>query len=137
MSASSTPTDRDALRRGIANLDDQHAQIASLAREAEYLARAGYTPALHRLLNELSLRLKEHFDDEEALLEALDYEQLAHHSEAHLALIENLAELLMGVTRGAVAALDVQRFISSQLTAHFLSGDAAVDSFFQRVLHHT
>ncbi len=122
------------LRRDADHLDAQHAQIASLAREAEFLARAGYTPALHRLLHELSLRLKEHFEDEEALLQTLAYADLSHHTEAHLALIESLAELLVAVSRGAAAAIDVQRFISGQLTAHFLTGDAAVESFIRAEL---
>ena len=119
----------EKLKRTARELDDQHAQIACLAREAEFLARAGYAPALHRLLNELSLRLKEHFEDEERLLQVLEYDALDAHVDAHLALTEGLANLLMSVSRGAAAAMDVQKFIAGQLRGHFLTGDADVDQF--------
>lgn len=117
------------LTRAARNLDDQHAQIASLARQAEFLAGAGYAPALHSLLNELSERLQEHFEDEERLLQTLDFGALEDHRDSHLALGKGLATLLAAASQDSAAETDVQQYISGQLRAHFLAGDADVDLF--------
>ncbi|MCB1954496.1 MAG: hemerythrin domain-containing protein [Rhodocyclaceae bacterium] len=126
----SKPADKlTQLKRAARNLDDQHAQIASLARQAEFLAGAGYAPALQSLLNELSERLQEHFEDEERLLQTLDFGALDAHKDSHLDLGKGLAGLLKAVSEEAAAATDVQQYISGQLRAHFLAGDADVDLF--------
>lgn len=126
----SKPADKlSQLKRAARNLDDQHAQIASLARQAEFLAGAGYAPALHSLLNELSARLQEHFEDEERLLRTLAFGALEAHMALHVALGRGLSDLLTAASKDAAAAMDVQQYISGQLRAHFLAGDADVDLF--------
>ncbi|MCB1954495.1 MAG: hypothetical protein KDG55_02405 [Rhodocyclaceae bacterium] len=110
-------------------LDTQHARILVLAREALDLAIEYKVDGLHRALDLLHKRLNEHFEDEERLLQELQFEGLVDHCESHMALMERFAELLVQVATGGASTGEVVKFIEGPIKGHFGITDAPIDLF--------
>jgi hemerythrin-like metal-binding protein len=75
------------------------------------------------LLAHLLRFLAAHFGDEERLMKAMEYPELAVHQQEHEKCSGKLAELVSAVTSGELGAADCAPFIRDWLHNHLLGSD--------------
>lgn len=97
---------RDHLALGVPELDEQHRQLAVLINriaEASGVADAGpeaaADPAVAALLEKLYRETRRHFEQEEALMAAVDYPGAAEHRREHVMLLGELKSWSLQVRR--------------------------------------
>ena len=90
----------DKIRTGITQVDEQHAQLIEIYNELDDAFRQGKA---HRQMSEILARLyqytKEHFRDEERLLERHGFGDLAHHRHEHERLAKKLRKFVVRYRR--------------------------------------
>ncbi len=117
----------DALRTGIEEIDSQHEVLIDIHNE---LVEAMQKNHGNRVMNEILARLfqysKEHFQDEEALLEAHHYPELQKHRQRHLDLVKSIRRYIFRHTRsGERITHEMVDFIGKWITDHIMVEDMA------------
>lgn len=115
-----------AYESGHPEIDHQHRELFELvnALVAATLGRQDDPERIHELLDALLAHLREHFSDEESLLERLGCERLAQQREAHAALLTRAVELREQALAGTVQPGSLVEFLCKELIAgHVLTTD--------------
>ena len=81
---------------GIDSIDDQHKRIIQFYNKLVHSFNNDACDA-HLVLDELVNYTKFHFTNEEKFLEKINYPQFEEHQKKHLAIIEDLMNLIMGL----------------------------------------
>lgn len=115
----------DALSVGISQVDDQHKKLLGFVNDLHdaMKARRG-RDAVGDVLNGLVAYTKEHFGNEEALMQASGYPRLAQHQQQHRALTQQVDDLLAKQRAGQITvSLDTMNFIRDWLQNHIQRSD--------------
>ena len=117
--------------KALADVAHQHARLAQhIATVRHSLEQGGEWSALAVKLDEAIKVLREHFSDEEALMEAREYPDLKEHAQQHAAILQRV-ESLRGQceakqTELAPVLLD---FLQHSLERHESTADRAFEQF--------
>lgn len=122
----------DRLQVDGAQIDKQHRQLFALCDCLPAQASTG-TPAAHRdlheILNDFAALLNSHFADEEALLELNKCPGLIEHQREHIAIQEQVADLLCSCMSRGVDLHSLQAIIKNYLGTHIVDWDLKDKAF--------
>jgi hemerythrin len=112
--------------------DEQHKKLINLINQLHDAMKAGKAiEQLSSVLNELDLYTKQHFKEEEMMMERHGYPGLPIQKQAHALFIKKISEFKTDVTGSSVTAtLNVMTFLRDWLTRHILDTDKKYGSFF-------
>ncbi len=114
------------LETGVELLDDQHKRLFALINalhEAIHATGDEYETVADALY-ELTEYVTEHFEDEEALMEANGYELLAAHHEMHRRLTQKTLGYMARYVNGDTVSLsELVEFLNSWLQSHIVEQD--------------
>lgn len=113
---------------GNPTIDEGHKELFRLASEVIDVAvmPEGDPDRLSQKVDELLAHVAQHFRDEEAILERLDYAQLTNHRRAHAGLLRRAATLKARVEAGRAGLGAIVEFLSQDVVAkHMLTVDRA------------
>ena len=104
---------------GIHEIDEQHAELASLLNDLVDVLRNGedHTAILHRIIRYAEF----HFATEERLMAANDYAGSAQHRDAHRRLLDDIRNL--GLERDGVSVSLILRYLQEWLLRHVDGAD--------------
>jgi hemerythrin len=117
---------------GIELIDDEHARLFELANEAQQLMQDNYTPDKYdyivSILSGLKDYAKQHFDDEEAYMESIQYKRLFTQKMDHQAFIAKLEEMNLDSIddNQEKTILDILTFLNEWLVQHILEKDILI-----------
>lgn len=111
---------------GVARLDDHHRRLIDLANQLGEAIAAGDTEQVTgAVLGELIRYVYYHFGEEERLMEAVGYAELAAHRQHHRAMADHVRalETRFDGDPGAVVTADLQAYLANWLINHIRSED--------------
>jgi hemerythrin len=111
---------------GVPRLDDHHRRLIDLTNQLGTAIAAGDTQATTgAVLGELIRYVYYHFGEEERLMEAAGYAELASHRQHHKAMAEHVRDLEERYDRDpdAVMTQDLHSFLADWLINHIRSED--------------
>lgn len=114
---------------GIELIDSEHARLFELANEAYELMQDEFTPDKYDyiigILNGLKDYAKQHFADEEAYMESIQYKKLFTQKIEHQAFINKLEEMNLDAidANQEKSILDLLSFLNEWLVQHILEKD--------------
>jgi len=117
---------------GIELVDTEHARLFELANEAYELMQDDFTPDKYdyivSILNSLNDYAKQHFKDEEAYMESIQYKRLFTQKIEHQAFISKLEEFdLESIDENQEQAiLSILTFLNDWLVQHILEKDLLI-----------
>lgn len=117
---------------GIELIDAEHARLFELANEAYQLMQDDFTPDKYdyiiNILNGLKDYAKQHFDDEEAYMESIQYKRLFTQKIEHQAFISKLEEVnLDSIDQNQEKAIfNLLSFLNEWLVQHILEKDILI-----------
>jgi hemerythrin len=115
---------------GVKEIDDQHKELFMLIKSvAEGMDSAGDVAAYRERLAALLARVREHFTDEEALLERRGYPKLAAQREEHRKLLAQLEERMADNDSVLAAWQPAESFFKDWLITHTLLEDRLFKDF--------
>jgi hemerythrin-like metal-binding protein len=120
-----------ALEVGNEQMDRQHKQLVKILNELHQAMLAGsQTRDLVRVMEELILYTKYHFNTEERLMAEAGYPGLARHKQKHQALTAKVEEYAAEVLKGrATLSLSILQFLKDWLNKHILGTDKEFAEF--------
>lgn len=115
----------DALSVGVKEIDEQHMTLIVLVNEMhQAITEHKGTSVTGKILKELILYTKTHFQTEEALMRVLEFENFPAHKAAHDELIAQVSELHEKLMIGkASLSFELMHFLRHWLTHHILGED--------------
>jgi len=100
----------DSYNIGVDRIDAQHQELAKMvSRVQAALVEGRAIQEIGQALRFLVDYTKQHFADEEKIMEAVDFDGLARHKELHRRLVEDVMQILMGLKKGK--AIDPYAFV--------------------------
>lgn len=117
---------------GIELIDTEHARLFELANEAYQLMQDDFTPDKYdyilNILDGLKEYAKQHFSDEEAYMESIQYKRLFTQKIEHQAFITKLEEMNLETIdeNQEKAILDLLSFLNEWLVQHILEKDILI-----------
>lgn len=120
-----------ALEVGLEQMDRQHRQLVKILNELHQAMLAGSHPRdVMRVMEELILYTKYHFNTEERLMAEAGYPGAARHRQKHQALTAKVEEFASEVLKGrATVSLSVLQFLKDWLNKHILGTDKEFAEF--------
>ena len=121
----------DTYNTDIEKIDEQHRKLVDIINKLHDARETGKTQeALDGLLSKLIDYTKYHFDYEEALLEDLNYPELAKHKAMHQELIEQIGMMLRShLDNKSHVGIALSMFLKAWLLKHILNEDMKALSF--------
>jgi hemerythrin len=117
---------------GIELIDAEHARLFEIANEAYQLMQDNYTPDKYdyiiNILNNLKDYAKQHFEDEEAYMESIQYKRLFTQKIEHQEFISKLEEMDLDSidANQEKTILDLLNFLNEWLVQHILEKDILI-----------
>lgn len=123
---------RASLALGLPEIDTQHRALATLINQ---LARSASRRETEELLEQLYQKTHEHFEREEALMRAFNYEGLAEHQREHTMLLGELKCFINQVGLG-IERLDEEALqeLKVWFIAHVRGSDRPMANAYHQVL---
>lgn len=122
----------DRLQVDGAQIDKQHQQLFALCDRLPVQASTSNPAVLrdwHEILNDFATLLNSHFAHEEALLEMNRCPGLVEHQREHMAIQEQLANLLCSCMSSGVDLRSLQEIIKNYLGRHIADWDLKDKAF--------
>ncbi len=118
---------------GIKKFDAQHQKLVNLINDLyEGMQQGKGKEAVGRVLEELIKYTKEHFVDEEALMQQHNYPGYLAQKGEHERLVKEVATLMEKHKSGAMSlSIETSTFLKNWLTNHILGVDKKYSVFFQ------
>lgn len=112
-------------------VDAQHKQLFSILSRLHWSMDNGDSQALvEKTLNELIDYTQQHFRDEEALMESVQYPGLANHKAQHDELINKVEDMMEEFLDGEpVLTIELLIFLKEWLISHIAEEDAKIGRF--------
>ncbi len=131
MTISQMPEWSQAMSVGNVLIDAQHRQLLGLGRQALELLQAPVLDPVrfHALLNDIADATRQHFETEEAILQAHQCPFLDAHRAEHDRYRERLTELLFDGIFGAGDRDGLARLIHELITEHVLQRDVPLKEY--------
>lgn len=104
-------------------MDTQHRKLIDFVNRANEYALSKDLSKLHLLLNDVSTYTREHFSDEEKLMQLIGYKGLGEHIKQHDELLESLTNFMEEATKGDVDQAAFAKFLEEWLARHILDED--------------
>jgi hemerythrin len=122
---------RDDYSTGDARIDQEHQALFVMVNELDHaIATAASQPQLQTILSTLAAHTVEHFQHEEALMQALDYPGYRRHKQVHDNLLGKVTALLEQFQQpGAALADDLTAFLAEWLSHHIQGEDQTMIRF--------
>jgi hemerythrin len=122
---------------GVEKFDRQHQHLFEIVNK---LAGRTNSPEdselVSEILSEMANYAREHFTDEETLMQAYDYPEIELHKKQHTYFIDTTAELTIGFINDKQSAGDeIAEFLSLWWTTHILKWDMKYKDFFKAKIH--
>lgn len=111
-------------------IDEQHKQLFKLANQVEALdPKTSTKEQLSVLLKEFFNYMRQHFKDEEAYMQSIEYPHLKQHCQLHEQIIEAMTSILKE-TKGIEALQAKMKTVSHQwLVEHILQNDLKIEKW--------
>jgi hemerythrin len=110
-------------------IDEQHKYLFDLANRI--VAPYNDQQKTHQNVMSLYHYVREHFRDEEALMQQYDYPGYEEQVKEHEQLEKKLHEISAGILRGDIKKDDVMKFMRNWLLDHILGKDMLLGEFFR------
>jgi len=113
------------------HIDEEHQEMFALVnRLHEAMEANAEREEIGRTLDQLMICTKEHFQDEEAVMQAHDYEHLAEHVRKHEALLSQLRTFADEFQSGKMSITpESMAFLHEWLTQHIRRDDLKLAAF--------
>jgi hemerythrin-like metal-binding protein len=111
---------------GVKHVDAQHQNLVALVNKLHQAMGEGKgKDVLEEILESLVSYTKEHFRDEERMMEQNGYPDLIEHKRLHAALTKKVLDFQKEFKAGGtVMSIDIMQFLSTWLKGHILVTDA-------------
>jgi hemerythrin-like metal-binding protein len=114
----------DEYNTGNETIDQQHRYLFDLANQI--IDPYNDDQATHHKFLVLDHFLRDHFDEEERLMEACNFVGIDQHKKEHESLLSELNEIGQEIVRGEMNKDKIRTFMSYWLYDHFLKKDMAL-----------
>jgi len=120
---------------GVHEIDEQHMKLVELVNEMhEAIQQHRASEVTLKILDDLIVYTKTHFQTEEALMDILEYEDFSDHKATHDQLIQQIGELKEKLDAGEASVnFELMHFLKQWLTHHILGDDAKMGAYFVNV----
>ena len=124
-------TDKYSL--GVEKVDRQHRHLFEIVNKLiERSAASSDSKLVTETLTEMLKYAKEHFTDEEELMQEYGYPEIELHKKQHAYFIETTAELsINALNKQSMVAGEIAEFLILWLTTHVLKSDMKYKEFFK------
>jgi hemerythrin len=124
---------KDAFSVGIEKIDNQHQYMFAIINKCiESLDSADDAEQVSQILNEMVVYAREHFTDEEKLMQEYAYPDFEPHKWQHAFFIDMTTELATQFMQNQDKTADrIAKFLRSWLTEHILKTDMKYRDFFK------
>ncbi len=119
---------------GIERIDKQHQQLAKTIRKLQQsLVNGQFCNEAGETLKFIATYTKEHFNDEEALMEEVNYDDLKKHKILHEKLITQVVDILLTLKKGKhIDPYELIDFLTEWLRNHIIHEDKKIGKFIER-----
>lgn len=119
---------------GVPQVDKQHRQLAkTITKLQDSLANGRVTPATGEALKFMVDYTKQHFQDEEKLMEEIQFEEISHHKELHRKLVNQVVEILTSLKKGKqIDSFQLIDFLTDWLINHIVHEDKKIGKAMER-----
>ena len=123
---------KDEYSIGVEKLDHQHQHLFEIINKLiEQPGSSGDSTLVPEILTELVNYTREHFTDEEELIQEYGYPELEQHKKQHNYFIDTTAELSISfVDNKQTTIYEITEFLKLWLTTHILKTDMKYKKFF-------
>ncbi|WP_029460799.1 diguanylate cyclase [Solidesulfovibrio alcoholivorans] len=125
----------DTYTSGNSTIDTQHAQLISLANDLLQHTFTNNTPQeTQRLLVDIFVHVKKHFEDEEAILHANNYPEIDNHAAEHARLVRQYSKLIQTDTSKDIQTIDILQYIIHDIIMeHMIKEDSKYHYIFNDI----
>lgn len=116
---------------GVHEVDEQHMKLVELVNEMhEAIQQHRASTVTLKILEDLIVYTKTHFQTEEALMNVFEYDDFAQHKATHDQLIDQIAALKKKLDAGEASVnFELMHFLKQWLTHHILGDDAKMGAY--------
>ncbi len=116
----------------VSKFDEQHKQLINLINQLHEAMKAGQVAShLSTILSELDRYTKEHFSEEERMMQLHQYPGLALQKQAHAHFIQKIQQFKEQLNTGTVTtSIQIMGFLKDWLVRHILETDKKYAPFF-------
>ena len=124
---------KDEYSLGFEKVDRQHRHLFEIINKLiERSAASSDSKLVTETLTEMLKYAKEHFTDEEELMQKYGYPEIELHKKQHAYFIETTAELsINALNNQSMVASEIAEFLQLWLTNHILKSDMKYRDFFK------
>jgi hemerythrin len=118
---------------GISRVDFEHETFFGLVSDFEKARlKNADKKRLLGILDEIALYAKFHFRSEENVMEALGYPGLEDHRGKHMQLIDDLSNMILGLTLDSISPQKIEAFLVDWFLQHTANEDKRIAEFQKR-----
>jgi len=121
-------------RIGVDTIDEQHRHLFKMLSDLEFsLPQGVVNPVVGKTLKKIVDYIQNHFRDEEAFMEQIQFPETETHKKAHVKLTNDVKDILLKLKDGGnFTALELMEFLREWVTRHILQEDAQIGKFYSR-----
>jgi diguanylate cyclase (GGDEF)-like protein/hemerythrin-like metal-binding protein len=122
----------DTYTSGNSTIDAQHAQLISLANDLlQHIFTKNTSQEIQKLLNDIFIHVKKHFDDEEAILRTNNYPDIDSHAAEHARLLQQYIKFIQKDSPKDIQTMDILQYIIHDIIMeHMIKEDVKYHSIF-------
>ncbi len=119
---------------GVAEVDKQHQQLAKTIKKLQNsLSQGRFTSETGETMRFLVDYTKRHFQEEEALMEKIGYEEIVQHRKLHEKLVGQVVQILLDLKKGKnIDAYELVDFLTDWLINHIVHEDKKIGKAYAR-----
>lgn len=115
----------EALSVGVDAIDSDHQILLALLKQSQQAVANGDESEVSTILEQLWTYSKQHFQREEAVMQACAYPELNNHQQVHQLLIRQVEKMVRKRDRGELSSSELMLFLSDWWGDHMLGMDRA------------